>query len=135
MGNLGPGQSTGNFCSSLLSILFQLVLVLLGPFLHHRQGYANGYKPKRIDTPAGSITVEFPKIAGHMGEPVEQTARVGPEICVTRPTIKNQARPGSRIFKPLTTIPTAMAARIMPIKRVMMTRIRAESSLPMEAAK
>jgi len=34
-----------------------------------RQGYANGYKPKRIDTPAGSITVDVPKTAGHVGEP------------------------------------------------------------------
>ena len=30
-----------------------------------RQGYANGYKPKRIDTPAGTITVDVPKTAGH----------------------------------------------------------------------
>ena len=30
-----------------------------------RQGYANGYKPKRIDTPAGTVTVDVPKTAGH----------------------------------------------------------------------
>ena len=32
-------------------------------------GYANGYKPKRIDTPAGSVTVQVPKTAGHDAEP------------------------------------------------------------------
>jgi hypothetical protein len=35
-----------------------------------RQGYANGYTPKRIDTPAGPVTVEGPKTAGHAGPPV-----------------------------------------------------------------
>lgn len=34
-----------------------------------RQGYANGYKPKRIDTPAGTVTLQVPKTAGHAGEP------------------------------------------------------------------
>jgi putative transposase len=34
-----------------------------------RQGYANGYKPKRIDTPAGTVTVGVPKTAGHDGTP------------------------------------------------------------------
>jgi transposase-like protein len=34
-----------------------------------RRGYANGYKAKRIDTPAGSVTVQVPKTAGHDGEP------------------------------------------------------------------
>ncbi len=34
-----------------------------------RQGYANGYKPKRIDTPAGTVTVQVPKTAGHAGPP------------------------------------------------------------------
>jgi transposase-like protein len=34
-----------------------------------RLGYANGYKPKRIDTPAGTVTVEVPKTAGHDGAP------------------------------------------------------------------
>ena len=29
-----------------------------------RQGYANGYKPKSIDTPAGTLTVHVPKTAG-----------------------------------------------------------------------
>ena len=35
----------------------------------NRQGYANGYKPKRIDTPAGTITVQVPKTAAHEGRP------------------------------------------------------------------
>ena len=34
-----------------------------------RQGYANGYKPRRIDTPAGTVTVAVPKTAGHDGAP------------------------------------------------------------------
>ncbi len=32
-----------------------------------RQGYANGYKPKRIDTP--TVTVQVPKTAGHGDDP------------------------------------------------------------------
>ena len=36
---------------------------------HDRRGYANGYKPKRLDTPAGTITVQVPKTAGHENEP------------------------------------------------------------------
>jgi transposase-like protein len=34
-----------------------------------RRGYANGYKTKRLDTPAGTITLEVPKTKGHDGEP------------------------------------------------------------------
>ena len=34
-----------------------------------RRGYANGYKPKRIDTPAGTVTVRVPKTADHEGDP------------------------------------------------------------------
>jgi transposase-like protein len=30
-----------------------------------RRGYANGTKPKRLDTPAGTLTVNVPKTAGH----------------------------------------------------------------------
>lgn len=30
-----------------------------------RRGYANGTKPKRLDTPAGTVTVNVPKTAGH----------------------------------------------------------------------
>jgi len=29
-----------------------------------RQGYANGYKPKKVDTPAGTVTVQVPKSRG-----------------------------------------------------------------------
>lgn len=34
-----------------------------------RHGYANGYKPKRIDTPAGTVNVQVLKTARHDGEP------------------------------------------------------------------
>lgn len=34
-----------------------------------RLGYANGYKPKRIDTPAGTVTIQVPKTAGHGDDP------------------------------------------------------------------
>jgi putative transposase len=34
-----------------------------------RRGYANGYKSKRIDTPAGTVNVAVPKTAGHDDEP------------------------------------------------------------------
>lgn len=34
-----------------------------------RQGYANGYKSKGIDTPAGTVTVGVPKTACHDGTP------------------------------------------------------------------
>ncbi|TQE98478.1 MAG: hypothetical protein FKY71_13620 [Spiribacter salinus] len=34
-----------------------------------RHGYANGYKPKRIDTPAGTVNVQVPNTAGQDGEP------------------------------------------------------------------
>ena len=30
-----------------------------------RRGYANGTKPKKIDTPAGTVRLEVPKTAGH----------------------------------------------------------------------
>ena len=33
-----------------------------------RNGYANGYKSKKLDTSAGTITVRVPKTAGHEGE-------------------------------------------------------------------
>ena len=45
----------------------------LGAGLYERtaegQGYANGTRPKRIDTPAGTVHVQVPKTAGHDGEP------------------------------------------------------------------
>jgi transposase-like protein len=34
-----------------------------------RRGYANGYKTKKLDTPAGTITLNVPKTKGHEGEP------------------------------------------------------------------
>ncbi len=34
-----------------------------------RQGYANGYKPKRIDTPVGTVAIQVPKTAGHGDDP------------------------------------------------------------------
>lgn len=34
-----------------------------------RRGYANGTKPKRVDTPAGTVNAQVPKMAGHDGEP------------------------------------------------------------------
>jgi transposase-like protein len=34
-----------------------------------RRGYANGYKTKRLDTPAGTITLDVPKTRGHDDEP------------------------------------------------------------------
>jgi transposase-like protein len=34
-----------------------------------RRGYANGYKTKRLDTPAGTITLEVPKTKDHEGDP------------------------------------------------------------------
>jgi len=45
--------------------------VRAGPYERtaERRGYANGTKPKRIDTPTGTVTVAVPKTAGHEGEP------------------------------------------------------------------
>ena len=34
-----------------------------------RRGYVNGYKAKKLDTPAGTVTVEVPKTRGHDGAP------------------------------------------------------------------
>ena len=34
-----------------------------------RRGYANGYKAKKLDTPAGTVTLDVPKTRGHDGEP------------------------------------------------------------------
>ena len=33
-----------------------------------RRGYANGYKAKKLDTPAGTVAVDVPKTRGHDGE-------------------------------------------------------------------
>lgn len=34
-----------------------------------RRGYANGYKPKTIDTPVGTLRIQVPKTAGHEDTP------------------------------------------------------------------
>jgi len=34
-----------------------------------RRGYANGYKPKTIDTPVGTLSIQVPKTAGHGDTP------------------------------------------------------------------
>jgi transposase-like protein len=69
----GPGE-----IAEIFSRAFELAMQIererfLGAEFYERtagrQGYANGYKPKRIDTPAGSVTVQVPKTAGHDGEP------------------------------------------------------------------
>ena len=69
----GPGE-----IAEIFSRAFELAMQIererfLGAEFYERtagrQGYANGYKPKRIDTSAGSVTVQVPKTAGHDGEP------------------------------------------------------------------
>ncbi|WP_418895547.1 transposase [Roseovarius autotrophicus] len=55
-----------------------------------RRGYANGTKPKRIDTPAGTVNVQVPKTAGHDGEPC-LTAIAG-----ARPAISARRHAGGR---------------------------------------
>jgi len=69
----GPGE-----IGSVFARAFELAMQIererfLGAGLYERtpgrQGYANGYKAKRIDTPAGTVSVQVPKTAGHEGEP------------------------------------------------------------------
>ena len=69
----GPGE-----IAEIFSRAFELAMQIererfLGAEFYERtngrRGYANGYKPKRIDTPAGSVTVQVPKTAGHDAEP------------------------------------------------------------------
>ena len=69
----GPGE-----IASVFARAFELAMQIererfLGAGLYERtpgrQGYANGYKAKRIDTPAGTVSVQVPKTAGHEGEP------------------------------------------------------------------
>lgn len=69
----GPGDMATVFARA-----FELAMQIererfLGAGLHERtsgrRGYANGYKPKRIDTPAGTVTVQVPKSADHQGQP------------------------------------------------------------------
>ncbi len=65
----GPEQM-----GEVFAALFNLALRLererfLGAGLYERtvdrRGYANGYKAKKLDTPAGTVTVEVPKTRGH----------------------------------------------------------------------
>ncbi|WP_412506806.1 transposase, partial [Roseovarius sp. SYSU LYC5161] len=69
----GPGDIAGVFARA-----FELAMQIererfLGAGHYERtperRGYANGTKPKRIDTPAGTVNVQVPKTAGHEGEP------------------------------------------------------------------
>lgn len=69
----GPGD-----IATMFARVFELAMQLererfLGAELYtrtaERRGYANGYKPKRIDTPAGTVSVQVPKTAGHEDEP------------------------------------------------------------------
>jgi len=69
----GPGE-----IASVFAWAFELAMQIerkrfLGAGLYERtaegQGYANGTRPKRIDTPAGTVHVQVPKTAGHDGEP------------------------------------------------------------------
>jgi putative transposase len=69
----GPGE-----IASVFARAFELAMQIererfLGAGLYERtdarRGYANGYKAKRIDTPAGTVTVQVPKTAGHDMKP------------------------------------------------------------------
>ncbi len=69
----GPGDIAGVFARA-----FELAMQIererfLGAGHYERtperRGYANGTKPKRIDTPAGTVNVQVPETAGHDGEP------------------------------------------------------------------
>lgn len=69
----GPGDIAGVFARA-----FELAMQIererfLGAGHYERtperRGYANGTKPKRIDTPVGTVNVQVPKTAGHEGEP------------------------------------------------------------------
>jgi hypothetical protein len=57
-----------------------------GPYKRtaERQGYANGYKPKRIDTPAGTVTVQVPNTAGQEGEPFYPQAIIAERYTVPK---------------------------------------------------
>ncbi len=69
----GPGE-----IGSVFARAFELAMQIererfLGAGLYERtpdrQGHASGHKPKRIDTPAGTVSVQVPKTAGHDGDP------------------------------------------------------------------
>ena len=70
----GPGDIAGVFARA-----FELAMQIerarfLGAGHYERtperRGYANGAKSKRVDTPADTMNVQVPKIAGHNGEPL-----------------------------------------------------------------
>jgi len=69
----GPGDIAGVFARAFdLAMQIERERFLQAGFYERspeRQGYANGYKSKRIDTPAGTVTVKVPKTAGHEDEP------------------------------------------------------------------
>ena len=46
-----------------------IALTCIQPGTPDRRDYANGDTPRRIDTPAGTVSVQVPKTAGHDGEP------------------------------------------------------------------
>ena len=46
-----------------------------------RRGYANGTRPKKIDTPAGTVTLEVPKTAGHQAPFYPQALERGRRSC------------------------------------------------------
>jgi len=69
----GPGE-----IASVFARVFEMAMqVERGRFLgasydartEDRRGYANGYEPKHIDTPAGTGNLRVPRTAGHEDEP------------------------------------------------------------------
>ena len=46
-----------------------------------RRGYANGTRPKKIDTPAGTVRLEVPKTAGHEAPFYPQALERGRRSC------------------------------------------------------
>ena len=46
-----------------------------------RRGYANGYKPKRVDTPAGTLRLDIPKTAGSVEPFFPQSLERGRRSC------------------------------------------------------
>ena len=45
-----------------------------------RRGYANGYKPKRLDTRAGTVTLDVPNRSRHRGTVLPRRPGAGPAI-------------------------------------------------------
>jgi transposase-like protein len=69
----GPGDIAGVFTRGFdLAMQIERERFLDAGFYERsreRQGYANFYKPKRIDTPAGTVTEQAAKTAGHDANP------------------------------------------------------------------